>query len=82
MNRPSAGAAAIRAQHLFAGYEGDAVLKDLSLDIEAGSVSGLCGPNGAGKSTFIKLCLGILKPRSGSITVLGGRPGAGFRKTL
>jgi ABC-type Mn2+/Zn2+ transport system ATPase subunit len=77
-----AGTFAVRAHNLFAGYDGDAVLRGVSLDLEAGSIGGLCGPNGAGKSTFIKLCLGLLKPRSGSITVLGKRPGAGFRKTL
>jgi ABC-type Mn2+/Zn2+ transport system ATPase subunit len=50
------------------------VLKDMSLTIEAGSITGLYGPNGAGKSTFVKLCLGMLRPASGSIMVLGGEP--------
>ena len=34
------------------------------------------GPNGAGKSTLLKLACGLLAPTSGSIAVLGGRPGA------
>jgi ABC-type Mn2+/Zn2+ transport system ATPase subunit len=57
------------------------VLKDLSLSIESGSITGFYGPNGAGKSTFVKLCLGMLRPASGGITVLGGEPwGKGGRK--
>jgi ABC-2 type transport system ATP-binding protein len=40
-------------------------------------VVGLVGPNGAGKSTLLHLAVGLLQPTSGSITVLGGRPGDG-----
>jgi ABC-type Mn2+/Zn2+ transport system ATPase subunit len=64
----------INTQGLSAGYGRNMVLKGLSITVEAGSVTGFCGPNGAGKSTFIKLCLGILRPLSGSIRVLGGEP--------
>jgi ABC-type Mn2+/Zn2+ transport system ATPase subunit len=74
-------AAVISARDLSAGYGKTTVLKNLSLTVEAGSVTGFCGPNGAGKSTFVKLCLGMLRPASGSISVLGGRPwGMGGRK--
>jgi ABC-type Mn2+/Zn2+ transport system ATPase subunit len=68
------GQGIIRARALSAGYGGNAVLKDLSLTVEAGSVTGFCGPNGAGKSTFVKLCLGMLRPLSGSLTVMGKEP--------
>jgi ABC-type Mn2+/Zn2+ transport system ATPase subunit len=71
----------INAQGLSAGYGKNLVLKDLSLTVKAGSLTGFCGPNGAGKSTFVKLCFGILKPASGSIRVLGENPrGRGGRK--
>jgi ABC-type Mn2+/Zn2+ transport system ATPase subunit len=71
----------ISARELSAGYGKNMILKDLSLDINAGSITGFYGPNGAGKSTFVKLCLGMLKPASGRITVLGGEPwGKGGRK--
>lgn len=43
----------------------------LDLKVEAGTVHGFLGPNGAGKTTTIKLILGLLKPDSGSIRVLG-----------
>ena len=44
---------------------------DLSLSIPPGSVYGFLGPNGAGKTTTIRMILDILKPSSGTITVLG-----------
>ncbi len=44
---------------------------DLSLSISPGSVYGFLGPNGAGKTTTIRMILDILKPSSGTITVLG-----------
>jgi ABC-2 type transport system ATP-binding protein len=51
-------------------------LKDCTLDIPAGKVVGLVGPNGAGKTTLLHLAAGLLRPTSGSITVLGSQPGA------
>ena len=39
---------------------GRTVLDDISLDIEAGSVTVLLGPNGAGKTTLVKSLLGVL----------------------
>lgn len=44
---------------------------DLGMHVPARSVYGFLGPNGAGKTTTIRLLLGLLKPHSGSITVLG-----------
>ena len=50
-------------------------LKDCTLTIPAGKVVGLVGPNGAGKTTLLQLAAGLLRPTSGTITVLGGLPG-------
>jgi ABC-2 type transport system ATP-binding protein len=50
-------------------------LRDCTLAIPAGKVVGLVGPNGAGKTTLLQLAAGLLKPTSGTITVLGGQPG-------
>jgi len=50
-------------------------LSDCALDVPAGHVVGLVGPNGAGKTTLLNLACGQLAPTTGSITVLGGRPG-------
>ncbi len=49
-------------------------LDELSLQVPAGISFGLLGPNGAGKTTFIRLLVGLLKPKSGSIRILGQRP--------
>ena len=52
-------------------YYGDvSAVKKLSITIEEGA-TGLLGPNGAGKSTLIRMLLGLLRPSSGSGTVLG-----------
>ncbi|MEY9931131.1 ABC-2 type transport system ATP-binding protein [Catenulispora sp. GP43] len=50
-------------------------LTDCDLSIPQGRVIGLVGPNGAGKSTLLQLACGLIKPSSGTITVLGERPG-------
>ncbi|MFC4529472.1 ABC transporter ATP-binding protein [Sphaerisporangium dianthi] len=50
-------------------------LRECTIDIPAGHVVGLVGPNGAGKTTLLKLAGGQLRPTTGGITVLGGRPG-------
>ena len=43
----------------------------LNLDVPEGSVYGFLGPNGAGKSTTLKMILGLVRPTTGSIRVLG-----------
>ena len=44
---------------------------DVTFSVEPGSISGFLGPNGAGKTTTIRIILDILKPSSGSVTLLG-----------
>ena len=44
---------------------------DVTLDIPAGGIFGLLGPNGAGKSTTIRMIMDIIRPDTGTITVLG-----------
>ncbi|MBH5319546.1 ABC transporter ATP-binding protein [Paenibacillus sp. GSMTC-2017] len=46
-------------------------IKDVSLDIKKGFITGLIGANGAGKSTLINMILGIVRPKSGSIQLFG-----------
>jgi ABC-2 type transport system ATP-binding protein len=46
-------------------------IKELDLHVPTGSIYGFLGPNGSGKTTTIRLILGLLRPLSGRITVLG-----------
>ncbi len=55
-------------------YETRQALKNVTLHVKKGSTLGIIGPNGGGKSTLMKLMLGVLKPDSGEITVLGRSP--------
>ncbi|MEM2661301.1 MAG: ABC transporter ATP-binding protein [Nitrososphaeria archaeon] len=46
-------------------------VENLNLEIRKGEIFGLLGPNGSGKSTTIKIILGLVKPDSGYVNVLG-----------
>ena len=52
-------------------YDGNYVLKYISLSFEAGQIIGYIGPNGAGKSTTIKILTGIIGDFEGNVHVLG-----------
>lgn len=51
--------------------DGDGLVTDLTLAVEAGQTLGLIGPNRAGKSLILKLCAGLVTPLEGTVTVLG-----------
>lgn len=53
------------------------VLKNITLAIGEEEFLGIVGPNAGGKSTLLKLILGLLKPDSGTITVMGKSPEQG-----
>ncbi len=55
-------------------YGSTLALDSVSLDIRPGELVGLLGPNGAGKSTLINLFVGLRRPTSGTVEVLGGSP--------
>ncbi len=61
----------IRVAGLYAGYEQQVILEDVSFGVEAGEMVGLIGPNGAGKSTLLKTLRGILAPLAGEIALMG-----------
>lgn len=46
-------------------------VNELTLQINEGEIFGLLGPNGSGKTTFMRMIVGLVKPTSGKITVLG-----------
>ena len=52
-------------------YDSYHALKNISLNVEKGQIYSYLGPNGSGKTTTIKIILGLLKPSSGSVEILG-----------
>jgi ABC-2 type transport system ATP-binding protein len=69
--------ALIKTEGLGKRYHKLWALAECTLSIPAGRVVGLVGPNGAGKTTLLSMATGMLAPTTGTIEVLGGRPGAG-----
>ena len=55
----------------FAYSPGSPVLDHVNFEVRDGEFLGLIGPNGGGKTTLLKLVLGLLKPQSGEVLVLG-----------
>lgn len=49
-------------------------LRDVDLDIEAGTTLAVIGPNGSGKSTLLKAVAGVVRPSTGTVQVDGDRP--------
>ena len=64
------GETLLRARGASVGYRGDAVVRDVDLELRAGEVHGLIGPNGAGKSTLLRALAGLVPLRSGRVTVM------------
>ena len=52
-------------------FEGNNVLNEISFELQRGETRAIFGVAGSGKSTILKLALGLVKPDSGRITVLG-----------
>ncbi len=68
-------------------FGGIHAVRDCSVEVAAGSITGLIGPNGAGKSTLFNMVAGLYAPDSGAIAlegrdITGERPHALFQKGL
>jgi len=70
----------IRQLHYRAGRAFE--LKQLDLNVPSGAIYGFLGPNGSGKTTTMRLVLGLLRPLSGRITVLGDEMPANAARVL
>ncbi len=77
MNSTNTAAALLAASGLGKRYRRRWALSGCTLEIPAGRVVGLVGPNGAGKTTLLHLAAGLIAPTTGTVEVLGGRPGGG-----
>jgi phosphonate transport system ATP-binding protein len=63
---PDAG---IEMDNITIQRDGKAVIRDLSLKIDAGSITAIVGPSGAGKTTLIRTLNGLLQPRTGCVKI-------------
>ena len=62
----------LHAHHLSFRYsQGPPVVRDVSVQVEHQSITGLLGPNGCGKTSLLKLLAGIVAPESGQVTLEG-----------
>ena len=61
----------LEVSSLVVGYDGVAVLHDVSLEVAAGAITAVIGANGAGKTTLLRAISGILGPSAGSIRLNG-----------
>ncbi len=67
---------AIRTTALTKTYGPRTGVFDLGISVRRGEVYGFLGPNGAGKTTTMRMLVGLIKPTSGTASVLGHPPGA------
>ena len=61
----------VATDNLSKEYDGVYRVQELDIRIKEGDIYGFLGPNGAGKSTTMKMLLGLVKPTSGTIEILG-----------
>ena len=62
--------AIIKVENLSFGYRSqEAILKDVSFEVTAGTFLAIAGPNGAGKTTLLNLLCGLLSANAGSINI-------------
>jgi len=62
---------ALRAVGLSKSYGARLAVDRLDLEVDRAELFGFLGPNGAGKTTTIRMALGLIKPTSGSVEILG-----------
>lgn len=65
---------AIRSEALAVGYDGEAVVSDVRIDLPRGGILALVGSNGSGKTTLLRTLAGLLPPLAGTLDLLGDGP--------
>ena len=71
MTKTTETTTALSLKGITSGYGTTTIVRNIDLNIEAGSVTALLGPNGAGKSTLLKTMSGLIRPMSGSVMIDG-----------
>ncbi|MBL8016759.1 MAG: ATP-binding cassette domain-containing protein, partial [Ignavibacteria bacterium] len=74
----------IQIENLVKRYGKTVALKGITAEFPKGSVCAVMGPNGSGKTTMLKSILGLVKPDSGTIDVMGKRVNgdSAYRKNI
>ncbi|MCC6477104.1 energy-coupling factor ABC transporter ATP-binding protein [bacterium] len=66
----------LELREVFAGYRDTGeILREISMQVEAGQTAAIYGLNGSGKSTLLRVCAGLLSPTRGTVKNTLGRPG-------
>jgi len=65
------GETIIRVESLTAGYDGNAILQNVSFDVRRGEVFVILGGSGCGKTTLLKHMIGLLPPLGGHVYIHG-----------
>jgi osmoprotectant transport system ATP-binding protein len=81
---PRVGVAFAKVSYTLAG--GRALLRDVSLELEAGTTTALLGRSGSGKTTLLRMVNGLVRPTSGEVRVAGKTVGdsnlVGLRRSI
>jgi ABC-2 type transport system ATP-binding protein len=64
----------LETRNLVKRFDTVLAVDDLSFSVEPGEIFGFLGGNGAGKTTTLRMILDIVRPTSGSITLMGAPP--------
>lgn len=72
----------ISVQGLTKDYNVVRALDGISLDIPDRSIFGILGPNGSGKTTMLSILMDIVKPNSGTFSIMGEQPSGKIRKSI
>jgi zinc transport system ATP-binding protein len=65
---------AVTMENVDFSYDGIPVLENVNITVEQKDFLAIIGPNGGGKTTMLKLILGVLEPKRGTIRIFGRKP--------
>jgi len=73
---------AVALDRIHKAFGAAVAVADLSLSVPSGAIHGVLGPNGAGKTTTLRIITGVLRPDSGTVSVLGESHPAAIKRRL